>query len=123
MMIRRFSLFLLALPVAAVVPAMSAQAQYYRAPPQPYYRAAPPPAAYDDRLPAPGYFTDDDEDDAPVVQRPRRGPQISQMPQQVQPGAPNRILPYPAESDAAGPPPGFATPDGRPPYGHQLEAV
>ena len=38
-----------------------------------------------------------------------------------QPGAPNRILPYPAESDAVPPPPGFATPDGRPPYGHQLE--
>jgi lipoprotein-anchoring transpeptidase ErfK/SrfK len=45
------------------------------------------------------------------------------MPQQGQPSAPNRILPYPAESDAAPPPPGFAAPDGRPPYGHQLEAA
>src|SRR5450631_3927354 len=91
---RRFGLLLLTLPVAAVVP--SAQAQYYRAPP-PYYRAAPPPNAYDERLPAPGYFADDgDDDDAPVIRRPRRGPQLSQMPQQGQPGAPNRNLPYSA---------------------------
>jgi lipoprotein-anchoring transpeptidase ErfK/SrfK len=121
---RRFGLFLLALPVAAVLPAVSAQAQFYRASPPPYYRAAPPPGAYDERLPAPGYFTDDDDDDAPVVQRPRRVPRISQMPQPDQPGAPNRILPYPVDSDAAvPPPPGFVTPDGRPPYGHQLDAV
>jgi lipoprotein-anchoring transpeptidase ErfK/SrfK len=118
---RRFGLLLLTLPVAAVVP--SAQAQYYRAPP-PYYRAAPPPNAYDERLPAPGYFADDgDDDDAPVIRRPRRGPQISQMPQQGQPGAPNRNLPYPAETDAAPPPPGFASPDARSPFGHQLESA
>ncbi len=119
---RRFGLFLLTLPIAAVLPAVSAQAQYYPAPPQPYYRAAPPPGYYDQRLPAPRYFMDaDDDDDAPVViERPRRGPRVSQ--QQIPPGSPNRILPYPAESDASIPPlPGFVSPDGRPPYGHQLE--
>src|SRR5450631_1831647 len=97
---RRFGLLLLTLPVAAVVPAASAQAQYYRAP-QPYYRAAPPPGAYDERLVAPGYFADDDDDDAPVVRRPHRGPQVSQMPQQGQPIPPSRNLPYPPETDAA----------------------
>jgi lipoprotein-anchoring transpeptidase ErfK/SrfK len=117
---RCFGLLLLALPVTAVVP--SAQAQYYRdyRAPQPYYRAAPPPDAYDDRLPAPGYFADDDDYDEPVIRGPRRRPQVSQMPQQ---GQPNRNLPYPAETDAAPPPPDFASPDGRPPYGHQLESV
>ena len=61
---RRFGLFLLTLPVVAIVPAASAQAQFYRAPPQPYYRAAPPPDAYDERLPSPGYFADDDDGSA-----------------------------------------------------------
>ncbi len=103
---RRFRLFILALPVAAVLPAVSAQAQFYRPAPAPYYRAEPPPAVYDDRLPAPGYYTDDEDDDVPMAQPPR--PQFSQMPsQQVQPGPP--------------PPPAFANPDGRPPYGHQLD--
>jgi lipoprotein-anchoring transpeptidase ErfK/SrfK len=122
---RRLGLFLLALTAAAALPAVSAQAQYYRAPPPPYYRADPPPGMYDGRLPAPGYSTDnDDDDDAPVIQRPRHGPQISQVPQQGQPGNPNRIVPYPADSDAAiPPPPGFVNPDGRPPYGHQLDAA
>jgi lipoprotein-anchoring transpeptidase ErfK/SrfK len=48
--------------------------------------------------------------------------QQQQLPQRAQPGAPSRILPYPEEADAAAPPPpGFVTPDGRPPvYGHQL---
>jgi lipoprotein-anchoring transpeptidase ErfK/SrfK len=122
---RRFGLFLLALPVAAVFPAVSAQAQNYRGPAQPYYRAAPPPDAADyDRLPAPGYFADDDDDDAPVIQRRQRGPRISQVPQQIQPGGANRVLPFPPQSDATiPPPPGFVSPDGRPPYGHQLESV
>jgi lipoprotein-anchoring transpeptidase ErfK/SrfK len=108
---RRIGLLLLTLPAAAALPAVSAQAQFYRPAPAPYYRAEPPPAAYDDRLPAPGYFTDDDdEDDVPGVQPPRRSPQFSQMPQQGQPGA------------APPPPPAFANPGGRPPYGHQLDA-
>src|SRR5512141_3261073 len=124
-MIRRFGLFLLTLPVAAAVPAVSAQAQYYPAPP-PYYRGAPPPGIYQDRLPAPSYYADDD-DDAPVVRRPSRDPRYSQMPPQDQRGpsdVPKRILPYPDEADAAvPPPPGFARPYGEPPaYGHQLDA-
>ena len=121
---RRFGLFLLVLSVAAVLPAVTAQAQYYRPMPPPYYRAAPPPGVYDGRLLAPGYIVDEDDDDVPVIQQPRRDPRISQMPQQVPSGAPNRILPYPVESDAViPPPPGFASPDGRPPSGHQLDAA
>jgi len=119
-MIRRFGLFMLALPVAAVIPAMAAQAQYYPAPPQPYYRGAPPPGAYEDRAPPPSFWADDeDDDDAPVARRTQR-PQYSQ---QGQP-APGRILPYPVDSEASvPPPPGFAPPpDGRPPFGHQLDA-
>lgn len=124
-MIRPFGLFLLTLPVAAAIPAVSAQAQSYSAPSSPYYRSAPP-GAYQDRLPSPGYWLDDDDDDQ-VVRRPRRDPQVSQVPPQGQggaSGAPSRILPYPEEADAEGPPPpGFATPDGRQPtFGHQLEA-
>jgi len=120
-MIRRFGLFLLTLPVAAAIPAASAQAQSYSAPYSPYYRSAPPAAAYQDQLPSSGYWIDDDEDDQ-VVRRPRRDRRVGQVPQ-GQGGAPNRILPYPDEADAEGlPPPGFATPDGRPPtLGHQLE--
>ena len=57
-MMRGFGLFLLTLPVAAAVSAVSAQAQYYPAPP-PFYRGAPPDA-YDNRLPPPGYWTDED---------------------------------------------------------------
>ena len=124
-MIRRFGLFLLTLPVATAVPAVSAQAQSYPAPP-PYYRGAPPDV-YDNRPPAPGYWADDD-DDAPVVRRrPRRDPQLGRMPPQDQrgpSGAPSRILPYPDEAEATvPPPPGFASPYGQPPaYGHQLDA-
>src|SRR5450830_156975 len=125
MMIRPFGLFLLTLPAAAAIPAVSAQAQSYSAPSSPYYRSAPP-GAYQDRLPSPGYWIDDDDDDQ-VVRRPRRDPQFSQVPPQGQgdaSGAPSRILPYPDEIDAVEPsPPGFATPDGRQPtFGHQLDA-
>jgi lipoprotein-anchoring transpeptidase ErfK/SrfK len=120
---RRFGMLLLALPAAAVLPSVAAQAQYRDMPP-PYYRAAPPPdAAYYDRLPAPGYFVDEDDDDVPVMPRMQRGRRVSQMPQQNQP-EPNRALPYPPESNiVVPPPPGFVTPDGRPPYGHQLESI
>ena len=121
-MIRPFGVFLLTLPVAAAVPAVSAQAQSNRTVPPAYYRSAPPPAAYDDRLPAPGLWADDDSDDQ-LVRRLQRGAQVSQMPPQGQ-GQPSRILPYPEEADAIAPsPPGFATPDGRQPtFGHQLDA-
>ena len=123
-MIRRFGLFLLTLPLAATVPAVSAQAQYYPAPP-PAYRGAPPDA-YDSRLPAPGYWADDD-DDGPVVRPPRRNPQVGQIPPQDQRGpsdVPKRILPYPDETETVvPPPPGFARPYSQPPaYGHQLDA-
>jgi lipoprotein-anchoring transpeptidase ErfK/SrfK len=124
-MIRRFGLFLLALPVTAAVAATPAVAQYYpSAPPPGDYRGAPPPGAYyEQRLPPPGYTTDADDDDRSMY-RPQRPPQMGQTPQQGQYGTPNRILPYPADADAeAPPPPGFATPDGRPPYGHQLDPL
>src|SRR5271166_3356488 len=127
-MIRHFGLFLIA-SATAVLPAVSAQAQYYpSAGPTPYYRSAPPDI-YEERLPPPGYYADDD-DNVPVRRRPPRDPRYSQTPppgQGVPPGAPsnapNRILPYPDEADAAPPPPpGFAQPNGRPTYGHQLDA-
>ncbi|HEY4142454.1 MAG TPA: L,D-transpeptidase [Pseudolabrys sp.] len=103
-MIRRLGFFLLAGSALAALPAASAQAQTYRQAPEPYYRAAPLPGAYgsDDRLPAPGYLMQDDEDDAPPMRPlPRR---YTQNPQQVQPGVPSSILP-----------------DG-PQSGHQLDA-
>jgi lipoprotein-anchoring transpeptidase ErfK/SrfK len=120
-MIRRYGLFLLTLPVAAAFSAAPAVAQSYSSPPPGYYRSAPPPGAYyDDRLPPPAFWSDDDDDNQPV-RRPYRSPQMSQVPP-GQAGAPNRILPYPDEADVAPPPPpGFAPPAGRPPYGHQLD--
>jgi lipoprotein-anchoring transpeptidase ErfK/SrfK len=92
-MIRRLGFFLLAGSALAALPAASAQAQTYRQAPEPYYRAAPLPGAYgnDDRLPAPGYLMEDDEDDAPAMRRlPRR---YSQNPAPVQSGVPSNILP------------------------------
>jgi lipoprotein-anchoring transpeptidase ErfK/SrfK len=105
-MIRRLGFLLLAGSALAALPAVSAQAQTYRQAPTPYYRAAPLPGAYgdDDRLPAPGYLMEND-DDAPVTRRPRPLPRYSQNPQQVQPGAPSNILP-----------------DSVPQSGHQLDA-
>ena len=92
-MIRRLGLLMLVLPAAAVLPTVAAQAQSYRAAPQPYYRSVAPQGSFeDDRLPAPGYLME--EDDAPVVQRPPYRRQFSQNPQQqMQPGAPSNILP------------------------------
>ena len=121
-MIRRYGLFMLTLPVAAVFLAAPAVAQYYSSPPPPgYYRSGPPPGAYyEDRLPPPAFWNDDDDDDQPA-RRPYRSPQMSQVPP-GQTGAPGRILPYPDEAEAAPPPPDFAPPSGRPPlYGHQLD--
>jgi len=119
LMIRRFGLFMLALPVAAAALVASAAAQYYSSPP-PNYRGAPSPGYYDDRSPPPAFWSDDD-DDQPV--RRRRMPQTGQVPP-GQMGAPSRILPYPDEADAAPPPPpAFAPSPERPPaydYGHQL---
>src|SRR5674476_177084 len=83
MMIRPLGVFLLTLPVAAAVPAVSALAQSNRTAPPAYYRSAPPPGAYDDRLPAPGLWADDDSDDQ-LVRRLQRGAQVSQMPPQGQ---------------------------------------
>jgi lipoprotein-anchoring transpeptidase ErfK/SrfK len=93
-MIRRLGFFLLAGSALAVLPAVSAQAQTYRQAPGPYYRAAPLPGAYgnDDRLPAPGYVMEDD-DDLPVTRLPRPLPRYSQNPATTQPGAPSNILP------------------------------
>jgi len=120
-MIRRYGLFLLALPLAVVFAAAPAAAQYYSSPPPGYYRDAPPPGGYiDDRTAPPAFWSDDDDDDQPV-RRPGRSPQLSQVPQ-GQPGSPNRILPYPEDAEAAPPPPGFAPLPGRAPvYGHQLD--
>jgi lipoprotein-anchoring transpeptidase ErfK/SrfK len=112
-MMRRFGVMLLTLPAAAAISAGSAQAQYYPAQPQPYYRGSPPSAAQD-RLPPPGYWLDEDDDDAPVTRRPRYG----QLPPQGQPGSPRSILPYPVEAQATpAPAPAFASPT----QGHQLD--
>jgi len=106
-MIRRF--LLLTLPVAVAVPAASAMAQYYSAPPPGYYRNAPPGTYYEDRQPP--AFWDDDEDDQ-RARRPHRSPQMSQSPS----GGPGRGLPYPDEVDADRlPAPGFVPPEGPPP--------
>lgn len=118
-MIRRYGLFLLTLLVAAAFSAAPANAQYYPSPPPGYYREAPPPGAYyNDRDPPPAFWSEDDDDDRPV-RRPYRSPRTSQVPPQGQTGAPGRILPYPA--DAEPPPPAFAPPADRPPFGHQLD--
>ena len=124
-MIRRLGLFLLTLPVAAAVSAVSAQAQYY--PPSSTYSRGASSDRYEERLPPPGYFADED-DDGPVVRRPFRDPRYSQMPpqqgQRGPGGAPSRILPYPEEPDAVtAPAPGYGQPNNQPPaYGHQLDA-
>src|SRR5579864_2078063 len=103
LMIRRFGLFLLTLPCAAIALAAPAAAQYYSSPP-PYYRGAPPPGYYD-RSPPPAFWDDEDDDDDDQPVRGRRAPQMSQNP----PGSPSRILPYPDEAEAVPPsPPGFA---------------
>lgn len=123
-MIQRFGYPVLAMTVAAFIPAASAHAQYDPSQ-RPYYREAPPPGVYRGGLPASSYWFGDDEDDAPMRRLPRRSPQLSQMPQQGPSGgvgAPSRILPYPAENDAALPPHGPAT-GARPAAGHQLDAA
>jgi lipoprotein-anchoring transpeptidase ErfK/SrfK len=106
-MLRRLGFFLLASMALSAVPLASADAQTYRPAPEPYYRAAPPPGFYrDERLPAPGYMTDEDDDDAPVI--PPRRPLYSQnpLPPPDQSGAPRNIAPYPAPAQS----------------GHQLDA-
>ena len=108
-MLRRFGLFWLVMPAMAVFSAVCAQAQPYPAPLQSYYRGVEPPDAYQDRLPPPGYYVDQDDDDAPVMPRTRRNSQLSQAPQ-GQPGNPGPS------------PPGYVAPDSRPVYGHQLDA-
>jgi lipoprotein-anchoring transpeptidase ErfK/SrfK len=99
-MIRRISGVLLALPFAAGV--LPAAAQNYP-PPQPYYSSAPSSGITQQQLPPPGI------------------PQTYRA--QGQPGAPQRVLPYPDEEDAAIPPPGFAGSNGGAPpaYGHQFD--
>ena len=98
-MIRRLGFFLLAGSALLAVPATTALAQTYRPAPEPYCRAAPLPGTYrDERLPAPGYLMEDDDDDlAPMRQLPQRRPQFSQNPmpaQAQQPGnMPSNILP------------------------------
>jgi lipoprotein-anchoring transpeptidase ErfK/SrfK len=109
-MLRRFGLFWLAVPAMALFPAVCANAQPYPAPLQSYYRGAEPPDAYQDRLPPPGYYVDQDDEDAPVMPRTRGGSQFSQAPQ----GQPGNAGPPP--------PPGYVAPDSRPVYGHQLDA-
>ncbi len=120
-MIRRYGLFLVTLPLAAVFAAAPAAAQYYPSPPPGYSRGAPPPAGYDQDQAAPpaAFWSEDDEDDQPV-RRPYRSPRVSQVPQ-GKGNAADRILPYPDDAEAV-PPPGFAPPPGRAPvYGHQFD--
>jgi lipoprotein-anchoring transpeptidase ErfK/SrfK len=120
MMIGRYGLFLLALPLAAAFAAAPAAAQYYPSPQPGYYQDAPPPRSYeDDRTAPPAFWTDDDNNQ--LFHRPNRLPQMSQVPQ-GQSGSPNRALPYPEDAEAVPPAPGFAPPPGRAPvYGHQLD--
>ena len=114
-MIRPFAAFLLTLSAAAAFSALPVQAQYY--PPSPYYRGAPPDV-YQDRLPPPGYSTDDD-DYGPGVPPPRydrRGYQAQQQQDPRYQRGTARGPAYPEEADVAPPPPpGFAPPYGRPP--------
>ena len=120
-MIRRYGLFLVTLPLAAVFAAAPAAAQYYPSPPPGNSRGAPPPAGYDQDQAAPpaAFWSEDDEDNQPV-RRPYRSPRVSQVPQ-GKGNAADRILPYPDDAEAV-PPPGFAPPPGRAPvYGHQLD--
>jgi lipoprotein-anchoring transpeptidase ErfK/SrfK len=117
-MLRQAGLFLFALPVAAALSAAPAVAQGYSAP-APYYRSGPPQDRYQDSLPPPGVWVDDGN--GGQIMRPPTRAEMAQG----QRGVPGRNTPYPEEADAAAPPPpGFATPDGRPPavYGHQLDA-
>jgi lipoprotein-anchoring transpeptidase ErfK/SrfK len=102
-MTRRFGAFVLALPLAAIVPAASALAQSYP-PSQPYYSSAPPPPR--------GYQLDPNDPDI-AIRRPVREAQ-----------QPARGVPYP-EADAAPAPPPFTPFNGQ--YtgqdaGHQLDA-
>jgi len=98
-MIRRLGFLLLAGSALAAAPSACALAQTYRPAPEPYYRASPLPGAYrDDRLPAPGYQMDDDEEDLPPMRPlPQRRPLLSQNadPDQLfAPGnRPSNILP------------------------------
>jgi lipoprotein-anchoring transpeptidase ErfK/SrfK len=112
MMMGRFGLYLLALPVAAAVSAAGAQAQYYSGSSHSYYGSGQRSGSYEDGLPAPGYDMGDDEDAPPARRR------YSQNPQQSQPGAPSNILPV----DDPAPAQSGANSDGRPNYGHQLDA-
>jgi lipoprotein-anchoring transpeptidase ErfK/SrfK len=121
MMIGRYGLFLLTLPLAAVFSAAPAAAQNYPSPPPRYYQDAPPPAGYvqDQAAPPAAFWSEDDEDDQ-QVRRPYPSPRMSQVPQ-GKPNAADRILPYPDDAEAM-PPPGFAPQPGRAPvYGHQLD--
>ena len=99
-MFQRFGAFLLTLPLAAVLPAVSALAQS-DPPSQPYYSSAPPPPR--------GYQLDPDDPDF-AIRRPMREAQ--------QPG---RGVPYPEETDATPAPPPFAPFNGQG-YGHRLDA-
>jgi lipoprotein-anchoring transpeptidase ErfK/SrfK len=96
-MVRRIAAFtfILALPLAAAVQSVPAQAQYFSPPPGVYQEPLPPPGVQDQR-----YY-----------------------PVQGQPGPPPRVLPYPEEENTPLPPPGFATPNGGPPpvYGHHVD--
>ncbi len=87
-MLRRFGLFWLVMPAMAVFPAVCAQAQPYPAPLQSYYRGVEPPDAYQDRLPPPGYYVDQDDDDAPVM--PRTRPQFTAQPGAARPAGKSR---------------------------------
>jgi lipoprotein-anchoring transpeptidase ErfK/SrfK len=112
-MIGRLGLFLLAGSALAAIPAAPALAQTYRPAPEPYFRAAPLPGTMrDERLPAPGYLMETDDDDlAPVTRLPQRRSQFSQNPQN----------PVPAQAQPPGPPSNIV-PENAPQSGHQLDA-
>jgi len=101
-MIRFTAAFLLTLPVAVVITAAPAVAQYN----------LPPPGVYEERLPPVMGATDEDD----TLPPPGRG--------RIQRRGAERVLPYPDDEPALPPPTGlFGTPDRSPGagYGHQLE--
>lgn len=111
----RLNVFLAAFAAAAVVPVGGALAQSYPSGAAPGYRGAPPPSLPDN---GPGFWTDND-DDGPVFRNPFQS-RPAEVPSDRGMRGPAVIQATPR--DGALPPPGFASPDGRPvPGGHQFD--
>ena len=112
-MIRPLAVFLLALPVTAALSAAPALAQYSDSP---SYGTSPQTDVDQGSLPPPGYASH--EDNAIAAPRYTRRSYQRQRPR-YQPDTTQAVPSYPEEADVAPPPPGFASPYGRPVYGRQ----